>query len=133
MIFALDTNTLTYLLKKDPSVIRQATEAINGGNTLILPPIVDYEIQRGLLAKRMETQLLKYLAFRETIPIGVFSEEVWVGAARIYATLRQQGELIDEADILIASFCLVNDYTLVTNNIRHFERVDRLSIVNWKD
>jgi len=132
MIYAFDTNTLTYFLKKDQNVIRQANEAVAGGNTLMLPPIVDYEVQRGLLAKRMETQLEKYLSFRQTLPIGVFDEKVWVRAAHIYADLRQKGKLIDEADILIGSFCLVNGYTLVTNNIRHFLNISGLKVVNWK-
>jgi len=73
------------------------------------------------------------LTFRQTIPIGVFDEDVWVGAARIYAALRQQGKLIDEADSLIASFCLVNDSALVTHNIRHFENIDGLRVVDWKE
>jgi len=132
MTYALDTNTLTYFLKKDQNVIRQADEATSGGDTLTLPPVVDYEVQRGLLAKRMATQLEKFLTFRQTIPIGVFDEEVWVKAAYIYAALRQQGKLIDDADILIASFCLVNDCVLVTHNTRHFENIDGLKVVDWK-
>jgi len=133
MTYALDTNILTYILKKDADVIRRANEATSGGGALILPPIVDYEVQRGLLAKRMAIQLEKYLIFRQTLPVGLFNEEVWVRAAHVYAALRQQGKLIDEADILIASFCLVNGYTLVTNNTRHFEHIDRLKMVNWKE
>jgi tRNA(fMet)-specific endonuclease VapC len=133
MMYALDTNTLTYLLKKDAGVIRHVNEATGSGDTFILPPIVDYEIQRGLLAKRMTTQLNKYLTFRQTIPLGVFDEETWVMGAHIYASLRQQGKLIDEADILIASFCLVNDYTLVTHNTRHCENIDGLKFVDWKE
>ncbi len=133
MIFALDTNILTYFLKKDERVAKRINEATASGHTLILSPIVDYEIQRGLLAKKMAIQLDKYLAVRQTIPIGVFDEEVWVGAAEIYASLRRRGKLIDDVDILIASFCLANGYCLVTNNTRHFENIEGLQLTNWKD
>jgi tRNA(fMet)-specific endonuclease VapC len=41
--------------------------------------------------------------------------------------------VIGDADILIAAYCLVNDYTLVTNNTNDFNRIDGLKLVNWKD
>jgi tRNA(fMet)-specific endonuclease VapC len=132
MTFALDTNILSCMLKEDESVRRHVDAATRNGDTLIIPPVVDYEIQRGLLARRMVKKLRQYLDFRQSIPIGVFDEEVWVKAAYVYAALSQQGKMVDEADILIAAFCLVNDYVLVTNNTRHFQDIGGLAIVNWK-
>jgi len=35
------------------------------------------------------------------------------------------------ADILIAAYCLANNFTLVTRNTRDFERVEGLNFVNW--
>ena len=58
---------------------------------------------------------------------------VWQKAAQIYASLFQQGRPIDEGDYLIAACCIVNDFTLVTNNVRHFERVEGLKIANWNN
>lgn len=52
-------------------------------------------------------------------------------AAQIYSELKQKGELVDDADIFIAAMCLENNYVLVTNNVRHFNRVSGLSIENW--
>jgi len=37
-----------------------------------------------------------------------------------------------DADIFIAAHCIVNDYTLVTDNTGDFERIDGLKFVNWK-
>ena len=52
-------------------------------------------------------------------------------AAGIYAKLKKAGCLIEDSDILIAASCLAHDYTLITDNTRHFERVDGLQLVNW--
>lgn len=41
--------------------------------------------------------------------------------------LRKSGR----ADLLIASIVLANDATLVTRNVRHFEQIPGLKIVNW--
>jgi tRNA(fMet)-specific endonuclease VapC len=53
----------------------------------------------------------------------------------IYATqkakLRQQGQIISDFDLLIASTAVVFNMTMVTENIREFERVDGIQIENW--
>ena len=132
-VYALDTNTLTFLLKEDEKVNKNADKATNEGHELILPPIVDYEVQKGLLAKWMTKKLQEYLDFRQHIPIGVFDDGVWQKAAHVYASLNNKGINIDDVDILIGAYCLVNNYTLVTNNTRHFQHIDGLKHVDWKN
>ncbi|MCP4148878.1 MAG: type II toxin-antitoxin system VapC family toxin [bacterium] len=34
-------------------------------------------------------------------------------------------------DLMIASICLANNVTLVTNNLKHFSRIEELPIENW--
>jgi predicted nucleic acid-binding protein len=132
-VYALDTNILSFLLKEDERVNNNADVATRNGHELIIPPIADYEVQRGLLAKRMTKKLHQYLEFRQSLCVGTFDEDVWQKAAHIYASLIQQGNPIDDADILIAAFCLVNDCTLVTNNKRHFQNINDLKFVDWKE
>jgi predicted nucleic acid-binding protein len=52
-------------------------------------------------------------------------------AARLYTELGEKGIVIDDADILIAVYCLKHDYTLVTNNEKHFEDIKGLRVVTW--
>ena len=47
--------------------------------------------------------------------------------------MKKRGNLVEDADILIASIALVENLVLVTDNISHFERVEGLQIENWKD
>ena len=56
-------------------------------------------------------------------------------AARLKADLVEKGSPIGnkDADIFIAAYCMNNDYTLVTDNTSDFERIDNLSIINWKE
>ncbi|BFH72078.1 hypothetical protein SJAV_00220 [Sulfurisphaera javensis] len=44
-------------------------------------------------------------------------------SSKIYASLREKGELIDDPDLLIGSICISNNLTLITNNLSHFERL----------
>ncbi len=58
-----------------------------------------------------------------------------VGTAEAYGPLRAQlearGEPLDEPDLRIASIALDRDLTLVTANLRHFNRVPDLRVENW--
>ncbi len=56
-------------------------------------------------------------------------------AADVYGRLRAQlessGEPLAEPDLRIASIAIAGDLTLVTANLRHFERVPNLQVENW--
>ena len=45
------------------------------------------------------------------------------------ARLRKEGKPIGDFDLLIASACLHHELTLLTDNIREFERVGNLKIL----
>ena len=56
-------------------------------------------------------------------------------AAELYGPLRagleREGRPLPHADLCIASIALARDLTLVTGNVRHFERVPGLRVENW--
>ena len=58
--------------------------------------------------------------------------EIWEKAVEIWVKLKAKGRLIGDGDIFIAAFCIVNDYTLITNNIKHYENIKDLQIINLK-
>ena len=58
-------------------------------------------------------------------------ESVIFVAADIYSILKKDGNIIGDADILIASIVLNNNGTLVSNNTKHFENIHNLNLVNW--
>jgi len=47
--------------------------------------------------------------------------------------LRKQGLLISDFDLLIGSTAIANDLIMVTQNVREFERLERIKLVNWID
>lgn len=50
---------------------------------------------------------------------------------RLRRALRQQGRLIGDFDLLIAATAMAADVALVTDNTRHFERVDGLKLETY--
>jgi tRNA(fMet)-specific endonuclease VapC len=51
--------------------------------------------------------------------------------ARIWADLRDRGDVIGAHDLLIAATALAHELTIVTRNERHFTRVEGLAVVRW--
>ena len=54
-------------------------------------------------------------------------------AAEIASRLSKEGKQIEVKDLLIASICLVNNCVLVTSNVKHFSRIEGLTIKNWRN
>jgi len=133
MTYTLDTNIISYVLKKDEAVINRYRYESGQGNEFVMLPIVYYEVSRWLLERNAKKLQAAFDEMCTEIPLLDTSKEVWDRAAVLYVHTRHSGKPIGgDADLLIAAYCLVNDCILVTNNIRHFDRIDRLKLVNWK-
>jgi len=134
MTYALDTNILIHYLNKTPSVIHCFDETVMKGDDLVIPNIVDYELKRGFRIAQAPKKEAAYNVLT-TAPRFCYVVEMdiytWQTAEQVYADLYYKGYTIGELDILIAAFCLEKKYTLVTNNVKHFEKIDGLKIVDW--
>jgi len=53
------------------------------------------------------------------------------GMAKYGLTSNTVGCLLGDADLRIAAIALVRDFTVVTGNLRHFQRVPSLRVENW--
>jgi len=106
--------------------------ALLSRDEIVIPPIVYYEVKRGLLYKKAYKQLEEFKEFcNSLVLIDNINFETIEKASELYDSLRNGGQIIDECDIFIAAFCLVEHYTLVTNNTKHFEKIKDLDLENW--
>ena len=133
MTYALDTNTIIFMLNKDEKVIESRDRAVLARSRFIIPPIVDYGIQRGLLYKPSPNKEKIYFALRKYYGVGLIEPEMWIKAAHIYVELRNKGYTVGDDDIFIAAFCLLNGYTLVTCNVKDFMNITGMKYINWID
>ena len=136
MIYALDTNIVSYMLDNNEKIKNKVNAITANGHALIIPPVVDYEIRRGLLAKNYLKKLKRFEQIQQFIGVGTFDSEIWRKSAEIYATLSKQGKPIGKSfdgDVFVAAYCVVNGYTLITNNKKHFERVKGLDFEIWEE
>ena len=127
----LDTDILSALMRKNPNVITKARAYLAQHGQFAISIITRYEILRGLRAKGATQQEARFEQFCERNRVLAITDEVIVRAAEIYADLYKRGELIGDADILIASTALVNSFGVATNNEEHFRRITGIHIENW--
>jgi tRNA(fMet)-specific endonuclease VapC len=129
----LDTDTLSEVLKqRDENVTRAAQTYLGDYRRFTLSVLTRYEILRGLRARGAVRQELAFDALCQVSQILPLTDPIAVRAAAIYADLRQHGELISDADILIAATALEHGMVLATGNVAHYERIPGLLVVNWR-
>ena len=129
-MFVLDTNTLIYFFKGQGRVADILLET--QPRQIKIPSIVLYELETGIAkssspAKR-QRQLNTLMIQVGVLPFGVNEAHA---AARIRADLETGGTPIGPIDVLIAATAVSCSGTLVTRNIKEFQRVDGLAIVDW--
>jgi tRNA(fMet)-specific endonuclease VapC len=127
----LDTDMLMPLFKGAPRVVERARLHRNEHGGLNITLITYYEVMKGHAYVRAYDRQAAFEAFCERNRVLPLSREACRRAAEIYAELRQRGDLIPDADILIAGIALAGDYVLVTQNVRHFQRIAGLEVENW--
>lgn len=127
----LDTDILSLLMRKNGSVLAKAKEYLSEHDGFTISIVTRYEILRGLKAKGAQQQASRFEDFCSKNRVLPITDEVVLRATDIYADLYKRGELIGDADILIAASALVNGFAIVTNNVEHFKRIKALHVVNW--
>ena len=74
---------------------------------------------------------MKYLVDTDWI-IDHLNREICKVFGRERTKLRKKKQLIGDMDLLIASTALHHNLTILTNNLKHFERVEGLKIFSIK-
>ncbi|MDR3187589.1 MAG: type II toxin-antitoxin system VapC family toxin [Prevotellaceae bacterium] len=131
MTFVLDTNIISFYLKGHELVANNIASALIKGHNILIAPIAYYEIKRGLMAVNSQQRLKEFNSFCELFGVGQFNNSILDAAAEIYVEQRKKGHTIDDADIFIAAYCRNQQHTLVTNNIKHFEHIAGLTLLDW--
>lgn len=129
--FLLDTNICIYIIKRKPqTVFDKFRKSLPG--SIAISVITLAELQYGIKKSSNPEQNRKALE-QFLIPLEVleFSSKAAIEYGRIRASLEKVGTPIGPLDLLIAAHARSIGTTLVTNNIKEFNRVENLRIENW--
>ena len=124
----MDTDwVIDYLHKAEPTVGRIEELFMNGVGMSVVSLAELYDgLAKSTNRDADEEALQLFMEAVDVVPLDDAACRVF-GDER--ARLRQAGNLIGDMDILIGATAISNGLTLLTNNRRHFERLQGLSIV----
>jgi predicted nucleic acid-binding protein len=132
MLYALDSNVVIDILRGDKT-IKQKLIQVRSSDKLSIPPYCLYEIIRGILDKNANRQLSDLRLLQKIIyKPSIDENDVMEKAAEIYIQRKKAGLSIEDADILIAAWCISADAVLVTSNTKHFMDINDLKLENWR-
>ena len=127
----LDTDILSAIMRSDQRATAQAHAYLLEYGRLSFSVITRYEVLRGLMAKGAVRQQLVFERLCAASVLLPLTDEIARRAAAVYADLHLRGQLIGDADILIAATALVHGLAVATNNEAHFGRIGSWTIENW--
>jgi len=129
-MYLLDTDTIIYILKGNASVQKNLLFHIN--DPIKTCVITLMELYYGAYKSQKVTgNLAKIKTLEQSVEIinlGVASAEVF---GMLKSQLEKTGSRLDDFDLIIAACALSHNLTLVTNNEKHFQRIEGLKLANW--
>ncbi len=129
-MFLLDTDTVIYSMKGKDTVQKNLLLHLN--DPILLSTVTLMEHYYGVYKSQKVTSNLAKIKLLEQsleiIHIGLESAEIF---GMLKSQVEVNGTRLDDFDLIIASCALSKNLTLVTNNVKHFKRIDGLKLANW--
>jgi len=124
----LDTDTISYYLRGDENVRKK----FQSNRYELASTSVNYsELIFGLKKRDNKNLLPKVELMFDNIKVYNFDKN----SARIFgilkALLSNKGTIIADMDLMIASIAMANDEVLISNNLKHFGKVEGLVVKSW--
>lgn len=131
MRYMLDTNICIYLIKHKPERVFHRLQQ-HDPSDICISSVTYAELMHGVeKSQAVEKNRLALTLLLANIEILDFDSSAAEAYGKIRADLEKRGTPIGPLDLMIAGHAKALGYTVVTNNVREFERVDGLKVENW--
>jgi tRNA(fMet)-specific endonuclease VapC len=131
--YLLDTNMVIYVLSGRYPALRSHIDRLAPGR-VVTSVVVCGELHYGIAkSSRREDALQRLGALLELVPELPLPPDTAEHYGDIRAELSARGTPIGANDLWIAAHARAARLTLVTHNVREFERVNGLKLENWTE
>ncbi len=129
--YLLDTDITSYILRKHtPGIFTRFTAAPK--DSLAISVITYAELHYGINKNpsgKIRESSVEW--FTERVAVLGWGREAGSIYGQLRSHLEKSGQPIGNMDLMIAAHALALGVTLVTNNQKHFNRIDGLKVENW--
>lgn len=131
MRYMLDTNICIYAIKNKPKEVCERLKE-HELQEICISSITYAELMHGVeksqAVEKNRIALSLLLAGMDVLDFDTNAAEEY---GKIRASLEKKGLIIGPLDMMIAGHARSMGYTVVTNNVREFERIEGLNVENW--
>ncbi|WP_324172579.1 PIN domain-containing protein [Sulfurimonas sp.] len=125
--YLIDSDILIYFLKGKKEVVERLSQIPI--DNLYISRINYTELIYGAYNSSKITQSLKVIEpFLDSFKVLEFTQISSLIFTKEKSRLKKNGNIIADMDLMIASIAIENDCTLISNNIKHFARVQNLEL-----
>ena len=129
MIYMLDTDTVSFLVKRNPAVIRNLIK--HEDDEICISAISYAELCFGLEKKGSEKLFKEVSAITGKLSIISFDDSQSELYGKIRLQLEKSGTPLGDMDMLIAAAALSAGAILVSHNIKHFSKIRGMKVEDW--
>lgn len=129
-LYLLDTNICIYIINRRPPQVFEHFAGKAFGQVAI-SSISGAELHFGVAKSGSERNRLALEKFLAPLAVLAFDEAAMRSYGALRSELESAGRPIGALDTLIAAHALSLGATLVTHNLREFERVPGLNVETW--
>nr|WP_122951260.1 type II toxin-antitoxin system VapC family toxin [Bathymodiolus thermophilus thioautotrophic gill symbiont] len=131
MIYMLDTNIISYLIKSHDEMLVRKFEVVSQYDLVVISSISVAELRYGVKKKQSKNLETVVNNFLHPLEQKDFDESSAIIYGDIRVDLEKRGRVIGALDMLIAAHAKSLGATIVTNNTKEFDRVVGLKVENW--
>ncbi len=124
-IVLVDTSILIDLFRKTDKANSALLALVKQGNSYCISAVTEYEIYSGATLGQADF----WNTFLDKAHVLAFDKTAAKVAVDINSDLKRKRKQIAIPDLLIAASAVSNNLPFATLNRKHFERIDRLSII----
>jgi predicted nucleic acid-binding protein len=129
-MYLLDTDTIIYILKGNPAVEKNLQRHYH--DPMKISVITLMELYYGAYkSQRVTSSLAKIKTLENSLEILLLGHEIVEIFGREKTRLENLGTPLDDFDLILGCSALVHNLTLVTNNLKHFKKIEGLRVTNW--
>ena len=126
-MYLLDTDwVIQALASRQPAL--GTLERLAGSRIYVSYNALGEVYERAFTSTNPQAHLISFRYFLGFYQLLGLNDPIMERFAETRALLRRSGELIADFDLLIAATALHHDLTLLTFNLRHFERIPDLKL-----
>ena len=129
-VYMLDTDICSYVIKRNPASVAQAFWE-HRNDEICISSVTYAELMYGAIRSGSSKIHAAIRRFTAHFNIVDFNDAAALEYARIRRSLEVKGTPVANADIMIASCAMIKKAVLVTNNVKHFEKIPDLKLENW--